>query len=88
MNVRPYDAASVVDGPRQPTVITVDVSIWDQICESQMVLVDRIGFARGQIEEAMGYLDCRNGRAPCDRVYWAHKALTRALAILRGASIT
>jgi hypothetical protein len=63
-------------GPTTANLITAD----------PMELSRRIGYARGQIQEALGMLDGRSHRSGSPDVYWAYKALTRALDELDGGT--
>jgi hypothetical protein len=57
------------------------------ITADPMELSRRIGYTRGQIEEALGLLDGRGHRTGNPDVYWAYKAMVRALDELDGRTI-
>lgn len=60
--------------------------MWTEISEREhsraCELARRIGYARAQISEAMGYIE-QNGNAD---QYWAYRALVRAQTMLESGS--
>ena len=62
--------------PRPDGTITVDLSLWQTICEAQITQAQKIGKARLEIEAAM---IAHNDHASH---YWLGKAIQRALEAL------
>lgn len=62
--------------PRPPASVTFDAATWQQLLNSQLSYAERIGRARGFLNEAIAMLDTRSS-------YQLRRALDRALEALR-----